>query len=116
MNTATLIHKKVAALSVEHSAEAAALRAFGALLALLIVAYVYFVSMSILNVMARREALAQASTLQSQTAELEQRYFSLSEAMTPEAAGSLGLAPVEETAYVYRPGAVGLADASNNAI
>lgn len=116
MQSTALIHKKVVALSVEHSAEALALRSLFALIAVLLLAYLYFVSASILNVMARKEALAQADSLQSQTALLEQRYFSLSQEITPAAAQELGLAPLSGTEYVYRPGTVGVASISNTAI
>jgi len=116
MQPTALIHKKVVALSVEHSAETMVLRSLFALVALLLLAYLYFVSASILNVMARKEALARADTLQSQTALLEQRYFSLSQELTPIAAQELGLAPISGTDYVYRPGTVGVASISNTAI
>lgn len=116
MQPTAFIHKKVLALSVEHSAENMVLRSLFAVACLLLIGYLYFVSASILNVMARKEALGQASSLQSETANLEQRYFTLSQAMTLQAAQELGLAPIGKADYVYRPGSVGLADISNSAI
>lgn len=109
MNDSTFINKKMAALAVEHPAEAYLLRGIAAALVFIAIAYLYLVSVSILNVMARADASARAARVESQTALLEQEYFALTHAITPESASELGLAPVAETSYVYRPGSIGAA-------
>ncbi len=78
-------------------------------LAVLFSGYLYFVSASVLNVIARKEAVRKTAEIRSVIGSLEQRYFELSEDMTPETARRLGLSAVPQTSYVYRPGTVGLA-------
>jgi len=51
----------------------------------------------------------QTTDMTSSIATLQQRYFDLSQDMTKQTAVNLGLSPVAATAYVYRPGTVGLA-------
>jgi hypothetical protein len=102
-------------ISLEHPRERFLLRALGATLVALFCLYLYFVSASILNVMARREALAQVQNIQGQIGALESRYLTLSDATTPQEGTDLGLSPVNSTQYVYRPGNVGAATIARNA-
>ena len=91
----------------EHSIERAAFKAICLLLALLACGYLYFVTSSVLHVMARREALSQIDDMQGSIGALEQQYFALSQDITPQSGASLGLSPVAKTDYVYREGTMG---------
>ncbi len=85
-----------------------------ALIALGACAYAILVCMSILNVIERKEALAESDRLQSAVGSLEKEYFTLSQTIGPEKAAGLGLTPVSETAYVYPPSALGASDSVRN--
>jgi len=91
-------------LSVEHPLEAVISRYLMGIIVFLLLGYLYFVSASVLNVIARKEALTGIAKVQSTISVTEQQYFTLSQAMTPAEGASLGLAPLTETSYVYRPG------------
>jgi hypothetical protein len=91
-------------LAVEYRAERIALTLLIALLAALFFGYFYFVIGSVFNVIGERQADAESSNLQSSIATLEQQYFSLSQSLTPQSAADMGLAPIQNTQYVYRPG------------
>ncbi len=93
-----------AGLATEHPFERRALSILSVVLAVLVGAYLYFVAASILNVMARSEATRQSAAIESSIGSLEQRYLALSQEVSPQAGQALGLAPVAETSYVYRPG------------
>lgn len=97
------------ALSVEHPLERTIIR--GLFLALIACAslYLYFVGASILHIMARKEASAESGRLSSRVGLLEREYFALSEGVNLESGSRVGLAPVADKSYVYRPGAVGSA-------
>ena len=103
-------------LSMEHPAEAIALRVLGMLLILVICGYLYFVTTSILNVIARKEALAHVSVIQGTIGGSEQRYFELSKGISPDSGVALGLTPIGKQAYVYRPGNIGAATIGSNEI
>ncbi len=103
-------------LSMEHPLERVLVRVLSMVLIALVCGYLYFVSASVLNVMARREALAQVNNIQGAIGGLEQQYFVLSQAVRPEMGVSLGLSPVLQTQYVYRPGNVGAVTIDRNAI
>lgn len=75
-------------------------------LAIAVCAYLYFVGVSIMNVISNREATAESERLQSVVGTLEQEYFTLSRAVTPDMAASLGLVKTSETSFVRRPGGV----------
>lgn len=81
-----------------------AFRVLCGVLAVLLFGYLYFVSASILNIMAQREAEASLAQVQSTIASLEQEYFALDEHVDQSIASSLGLAPIEGAQYVYVPG------------
>ena len=101
---------------MEHPAEAIALRVLGMLLILVVCGYLYFVTASILNVIARKEALAHVSVIQGTIGGSEQRYFELSKGISPDSGVALGLAPIGKQAYVYRPGNIGAATIAHNEI
>ena len=69
-----------------------------------------------MNVIARKEALAQSSQIRGVLGSLEQKYFALSDGITPQIAPGLGLAPIENTQYVYKPSTVGVATIDPNGI
>ena len=102
----TAISRPHVALAIEHPLERMALRGLYAAIVILIAAYLYFVSAAVLNVMARREALTQITRANAAIGSLEGNYFSLSHAITPQTASSLGLSPIQSTEYVNRPGNV----------
>ena len=91
-------------LSIEHPVEATILRSLVALVVILLCAYLYFVSLSVLNVIARKEALAGISKFQSSISGMEQQYFALSETVKPSEGTYLGLSPLTNITYAYRPG------------
>ncbi|MFA7310178.1 MAG: hypothetical protein WC050_04720 [Candidatus Paceibacterota bacterium] len=99
-----MMNKKISILASEHPLEQQAMRALFALLVLLLCGYLYFVGASVLNIMARKEASAKTTNLQSAIAGMEQQYFALSQSVDASSAHALGLAPVTGTQYVYRPG------------
>jgi hypothetical protein len=102
-------------LSLEHPRERFIMSVLGITLAVLVCAYLYFITASVLNVIARKEALAQTTDLQGQIGMLEQHYLELSNAANPEEGAALGLVPVKNTEYIYRPGTIGAADIARNA-
>lgn len=89
---------RVEALSGEHFV----LRALFVVLALCIVAYVYFIGLSIMNVIANREASVESERLQSIVGDLEKEYFTLAKAVTPEMGVNFGLAKAESPDFVRR--------------
>ena len=103
-------------LSTEHPFERIATHILSLTLIMLVGGYLYFVSSSVLNVIARKEALAQVTKIQSVIGGLEQQYFTLSQGVSSETGVILGLTPVQNTHYVYRPGNVGAATIARNAI
>ena len=96
-------------LSMEHPAERTLMRVLCATLVVLACAYLYFVTASVLNVMGRKDALTQISHIDDTIGNLEGQYFALSQAVTPQAGEAIGLVPVTQTQYVYRPGTIGAA-------
>jgi hypothetical protein len=104
------------ALSAPHPGERLVMRGLFFTLAALACAYVYFVAVSVLHIMARTESETESAKLASSVGLLEREYFALSEAVNIESGSRVGLAPVSDIEYVYRPGAVGVADASPNEI
>ncbi|MEK7156713.1 MAG: hypothetical protein AAB790_02805 [Patescibacteria group bacterium] len=103
-------------LSLEHPVERTLLRILSIILLAGICGYLYFVSASILNVIARKEALTRISVIQGSIGGLEQHYFKLSSGITPNSGETLGLAPIAKQHYVYRPGNVGAATIARNEI
>ena len=100
------------ALAIEYPLERLIMRTMIALLIALAFCYLYFVAASVLNIMARKEALAQSAQIDGSIGALEGQYFTLSQSITSQSAVALGLSPISvaNTAYVDRPGNVGIAD------
>jgi len=98
------------ALSVEYPVERVIWRVVLVALGLIALCYLYFVSASVLNIMARKEALASSGRIEASIGTLEGEYFTLSQAITPQSAGELGLIEIKDTQYVDRPGNVGLVE------
>lgn len=103
-------------LTAEHPAERFLFRVLAIVLLGLIGGYMYFVSASVLNVIARKEAVSQMASLGSTVSLLERDYFAATAAITPRAGVRLGLSPVSNTRYVHRPGTVSAAETSPNEI
>ncbi len=91
-------------LTIEHRAEPAFLRILLVTLAVFACAYIYFVGATILNVIAREEALTKMASLTSVVSSLEREYFSASQGLGPDDGARLGLFPVSNTVYIHRPG------------
>ena len=116
MNTLySQLHTKVPALSAEHPYEQALVRYLLFALAVVVFAYLYLVSASVLNIIAQREADHRSASLEGAIGELEGRYFSLSQTITLAHASNLGLHPIVTRSYVYRLSTVGLYSAAHNA-
>ncbi|HTR18812.1 MAG TPA: hypothetical protein VMH91_02415 [Candidatus Paceibacterota bacterium] len=99
-------------LAIEHPAERIMFTVLLVVLGLFICAYFYLVVASVLNVIARKQADATSADLQQSIGSLEQQYFALSQSITPQEASQMGLAPIQQTQYVYRPGNAAAAVAS----
>lgn len=100
---------KVEAYSGEHHM----LRMLAGFLGICVLAYAYFVGVSIMNVIAHKEASTQSERINRTVSVLEQEYFKLSNTMTPDLGARVGLVPTSDTTYVRRPGAVGYASTGN---
>ena len=103
-------------LTAEHPAETMLSRMLVGTLAIFACAYIYFVGASILNVIARKEALADAARLENTVSRLERDYFAASQGVGPEDGTRLGLTPISNTDYVYRPGNAAVASIESNDI
>lgn len=111
-----MMHTKVQILVVEYQWERTLLRATLAMLMLLTLGYLYFVTASVLNVIAHREAVAHTTKIESEIGLLEQTYFSVSQTLTPETGSALGLSPITNQKFVYRHGTIGRAGGAQTAI
>ena len=117
MNTLQIhLNRKIAALSMEHPYEYATLRYLCIATCALVFVYLYLVSASVLNVIAQKEADRTSAALESDLGELEGKYFTLSQDITPEHAQKLGLKPLTASSFVYRLSTVGVAHTGQNAI
>ena len=86
--------------------EESAIRFLGVALVLLVFAYIFFVSLSIVNVIARKEANDETKALRSIVGQLERNYFTLSHGVQAADGKGLGLTGVSDTEFIHRPGAV----------
>ncbi len=102
--------------TAQHPLERSVFRMLMGVLLVLACAYVYFVGATILNVIAKKDALAQTAALATAVSTLEREYFSLSQKVGPEDGIRLGLSPVSDTAYVHRPGNAAAATIERNDI
>ena len=105
----TLPERKIS--SIAFAGESYLLQTLSILLVLCVAAYLYFVGVSIMNVITNREASVESERLRSIVGGLEEQYFTLSKAITPDAAGNLGLSASAETSFVRRTSAVAVNDA-----
>lgn len=103
-------------LTAEHPYENAVISALMLVLFVLACGYLYFVGASILNVIARKEASAETTRLQSSIALMEQEYFALAEHVDESIAADLGLVAIDTTQYVYKPGTAVAATIPGNGI
>ena len=71
--------------------------------------YMYNVGGTVLNLMARKEALLSSARLQQRVAEQESVYLALLHGTDVDNGTALGLVPLVDSSYVYRPGATALA-------
>ena len=95
--------------SVLHMAlpwEDSAIRILGFALVFLVIGYITLVSISIVNVIAHKEATDKAAALRTVVGGLEHDYFALSQGLTAESGMALGLTRVSNTEYVHVPGAL----------
>jgi hypothetical protein len=111
-----MLNKKTPLLAIEYPFEQIALKAVIFTLIALIATYLYCVSVSVLNVIARREAMVHSAQIETAIGNLEQQYFALSQQVTPEEGARLGLVPLSNPSYVNRPGNVGQANTNEGAI
>lgn len=93
-----------------YSGEAQLFRVLCMLCLGMIVAYLYLVSLSIMNVIVSREAGVESEQLRATVSSLEEEYFALSRAVNPDLGATLGLFPVEKTHFVQRAHAVAARD------
>ena len=89
-------HVRVAA----YTGESYVLQTLIFMFVLCVAGYLYFVGLSILNVIGSREASVESDRLQSVVGNLEQEYFELSKSVTPDVGASFGLVPTKSQAYV----------------
>jgi len=71
-----------------------------------------FVSASVLNVIARKEAASNAIATAASIASLEQEYFALSAQVLPEKGAEMGLVAVADKRFVTRAVHLGLSGAA----
>ena len=98
MHTAALKHP----LFFEHALEKRVRLIATALVIVFALLYAYFVSSSVLHVIARKEASAEMVRTQSAIAQLESEYFAFSERVSAAGAERLGLAPIGQKQFVTR--------------
>jgi len=96
--------------------ERRALPTLGIVLVVVVVLYLYFVASSIFNVMARADAERSMRAIEGSMGSLERQYIALSRSINAASAGSIGLAPIEETAYVHRQSDSAMAGTLHNQI
>jgi hypothetical protein len=107
------MHKRISIFAIEHPIEVIFVRTVVALLLALFLCYLYLVSSSVLNIMAQRGSASEAAHLQSEIGDMEREYFALGATLSPHEARSIGLAPLSETSYIYRPGNAALVDTAD---
>ncbi len=98
-------------LAMEHPVEAIVFRILCVALVCMLLGYLYFVSATVLNIIARKEANIEVAKIQGSLAGFEQQYFALSQGVDRTVAASLGLSSLESAQYVYVPGSTASAGA-----
>lgn len=96
-------------LTTMHPLEGVVRRTLMGALAILVLAYIYFVASSTFNIIARKQALQEGVAIQSSLARINAEYYALSGELTPERAAIAGLVPLEDKAYVSRTVPLGFA-------
>lgn len=95
------IHTKhISALSSEYPLERTLWRIGLTSLVILVCAYAYFVTASVLHVIQREEAMTATERLSVTTAKLEQEFFEKTKLLTRERGSDMGLVPVSFVSYV----------------
>lgn len=102
-------------LKTEHPLERPLFQAALFTLFILVSAYGYFIGISIFDAIGQKEAAAESVRLETTVGALETEHFALSETITPERGAGFGLSAVPKK-YVYRPGAVGVAQTAGSGI
>lgn len=92
--------------SVAFAGESYLLQTLSILIVLCVAAYLYFVGVSIMNVITNREASVESERLRSIVGGLEEQYFQLSKAVSPESASAHGLTTSAGVSFVRRTSAV----------
>ena len=86
----------------EHPTEFLLRRVTIGLIILSFFGYVYFVSSTVINIIAGKEANTHTASLTSSIAELESEYFARTNEISKQTSESLGLVPVGEKHFVTR--------------
>ncbi len=107
---------KGVSLTHEHPLERLLQHALLGALVFLACLYLYFVTATVLNVIAREDAISRVARIEGSIGALEQRHFALSQSVDASSAHTVGLTEVSRTSYVYRPGNVGAATIARNEI
>ena len=99
-----LPERKVSAIAFQ--GESYLLQTLSILIVLCVAAYLYFVGVSIMNVITNREASVESERLRSIVGGLEEQYFQLSKAVSPESASAHDLTASAGVSFVRRTSAV----------
>lgn len=78
----------------------------GAMLVLMLGMYVFFVNVTVMNIVARQATLRQISSATSHISDLEREYLTLSAAITPEYAHAQGFAEAKTEIYATRKSSI----------
>jgi len=107
---------QISILTAEHPAERALRGTLAALLIFGAALYMYFVAVSIINIIERKDALVEAGAKASAVAELEEKYFKRAELIANEDPISFGLVPLESKRFVERAARLGALTPAGNEI
>ncbi|OGG80637.1 hypothetical protein A3A39_04065 [Candidatus Kaiserbacteria bacterium RIFCSPLOWO2_01_FULL_54_13] len=103
-------------LTLEHPAERITFWLLLGALGVIAALYLYLVGISILNVIARKNALEESVGISSAVSQLERDYFAATQGIGPEDGTRIGLSPVANTVYIHRPGNTAVAPLSRDEI
>lgn len=95
-------------LSYAHPLERYAFFLFGALLAVLSVAYIYFVIASVMDVAARGELAQSGTKISAEVARMEAEYLTRTSAITESVARNHGFVSIRERSFVEKADSVSL--------
>jgi hypothetical protein len=91
-------------------------RTLSIVLVVLAIGYISLVSMSVVNVIASKEASDRIAAMRAKVGELEHTYFALTQTVTKDTGSEFGLIPIATIHYVNRVGNVGVANNARNDI